>query len=296
MSAGLRSILFVPATNEHQVQKALGLDADGVVIDLEDAVATSEKAAARATVVRWAEHPRECRLYVRVNALGTPFGLRDLEAMAIPGIDGIVLPMAESGGDLSTADWALTQFEQERSLEVGGIELLPIIETATAIARVGEIIAASPRVRQAAFGAGDFCADIGMAWNGSNPALNAARFQLVLASREHRRQPPIDTAFVQVRDPDAFNAEAALAREMGFGGKFCIHPSQVEPANRTFSPSPEEVEGARKVWEAFVEAEAQGIAALVVDEKFVDYPVAKQARETLERAGEPVAEAGEVER
>jgi citrate lyase subunit beta/citryl-CoA lyase len=296
MTARLRSALFVPATNEHQIEKALGAGADGVVIDLEDAVARSEKAAARAAVARWSEHPRDCRLYVRVNALDTPFALRDLEAMALPGVDGIVLPMAAGGCDVRVADWVLSRLEEERGLAIGGIELLPIIETASAIANVREILAASPRVRRGAFGAGDFCADTGMAWVGSNPALAAARFQLVVACRDAGRQPPIDTAFVEVRDPDAYAAEAALAREMGFGGKFCIHPTQVEPANRAFSPSAAEVEKARRVWDAFVEAEAQGIAALVVDERFVDYPVARQARDTLERAGEPVGGPDEVAR
>jgi citrate lyase subunit beta / citryl-CoA lyase len=296
MTTRLRSALFVPGSKEHQIEKALGLGADGVVIDLEDAVATAEKADARANVIRWSEHPRECRLYVRVNSLGTPFALRDLEAMTLPGIDGIVLPMAENACDVRIADWALSKLEEERDLEVGRIELLPIVETATAIANAREIVGASSRIERAAFGAGDFCADLGMEWVTANPALVAARFDLVVACRDNGVQPPIDTAFTEVRDSDAYVVEAKLARQMGFGGKFCIHPGQVEHANRVFSPSPEEVAQARRVWEAFVESEAKGIAALVVDDKFVDYPVAKQARETLERAGEAVASPDEVTR
>jgi citrate lyase subunit beta/citryl-CoA lyase len=283
----LRSLLFVPSVDERRMEKALTLDADGIVFDLEDAVAVSEKPGARAAVARWMAAPRRGRLYVRVNAVGTPFALRDLDTVAAAaGVDGVVLPMAEGADDVRIADWALTQFERERGLDVGAIEILPLVETARGLDQRHDILGASPRVRRAAFGAGDWCANTGMAWTAGNPGLIAARFALAVASRSCDREPPIDTAFIDVRDQAAFAAEAEAARDLGYQGKFCIHPAQVEHANRIFSPSEEELERARTIWNGFVAGEASGVAALVIDDQFVDYPVAEQARAVLERAGE----------
>jgi citrate lyase subunit beta / citryl-CoA lyase len=282
----VRSLLFVPSVDERRMEKALAMDADGVVFDLEDAVAVSQKPGARGAVMRWMTAPRRGKLFVRVNAISTPFALRDLDTVASAGVDGVVLPMAESGCDVRIADWALTQFELERGLDAGSIEILPLVETARGLEARSEILSASARVRRAAFGAGDWCANTGMAWTTGNPGLLAARFALAVASRACDREPPIDTAFIDVRDQDAFTAEAVAARDLGFQGKFCIHPAQVEHANRIFSPSAEELERARAIWNGFLAAEDEGVAALVIDDQFVDYPVAYQARAVLERAGE----------
>jgi citrate lyase subunit beta/citryl-CoA lyase len=282
----LRSLLFVPSVDERRMEKALTMEADGIVFDLEDAVAVSEKPGARAAVARWMAAPRRGRLYVRINAVGTPFALRDLDTVAAGGVDGILLPMAEGAGDVRIADWALTQFERERDLEVGAIEILPLVETARGLDHRHDILGASPRVKRAGFGAGDWCANTGMAWTTANPGLIAARFALAVASRSCEREPPIDTAFTDIRDQAAFTAEAEAARDLGYQGKFCIHPAQVEHANRIFAPSEEELERARAIWNGFVAGEAGGVAALVIDDQFVDYPVAEQARAVLERAGE----------
>jgi citrate lyase subunit beta/citryl-CoA lyase len=274
----LRSLLFVPAGDEHRMRKALSLPADAVVFDLEDAVAVSEKPAAREVVRRWLREPRHGRLYVRINALRTPFALDDLLAIADAGLDGIVLPMAEGADDVRTADWLL-------SARAPGAEILPIIETARGLDAAREILAASARVRQGAFGGGDWCADTGMRWTTGNPGLVAARFAVAVASRAAGKRPPIDTAFADVRDQAAFTREAELALDLGFQGKFCIHPDQVEHANRVFGPSHEEIAQAREIWDRFAAAEAEGVAAIVVGDRFVDYPVARQALTVLERAG-----------
>jgi citrate lyase subunit beta/citryl-CoA lyase len=281
-----RSLLFVPAVDERRMEKALAMDADGVVFDLEDAVAVSEKPGARAAILRWKDAPRKGRLYVRINAVGTPFALRDLDTVAAAGVDGIVLPMAEDACDVRIADWALAQFERERELTAGAIEILPLVETARGLDAARDILSASPRVRRAAFGAGDWCANTGMVWTADNPGLMSARFALAVASRAADREPPIDTAFTDIRDQAAFTAEASRARDLGYQGKFCIHPAQVEHANRIFAPSDDEVARARTIWNGFVAGEAAGVAAMVIDDQFVDYPVAERARAVLVRAGE----------
>jgi citrate lyase subunit beta/citryl-CoA lyase len=229
---------------------------------------------------------------VRINALDTRFAHGDLAAVVVPGVDGVILPKGQNSADIQIADWVLGQWERERGLVAGGIEVLPIIETAKGLENVSQILAASRRVQRAAFGAGDWARDTGMAWVPGNPGLVAARFRLAVTSRALGKQPPVDTAFTGIRDGDGFTAEAIAARDLGYQGKFCIHPDQVALANSAFSPSPEEVARARAVWTAFAENEAKGIAAITVDGAFIDYPVAAQARMVLERAGEspPVVE------
>ncbi len=125
-----RTFLFAPGNHPRRVEKALTLGADAVILDLEDAVAVSEKAATRATVVAALGTPRRCRGYVRVNAVGTEWGFADLLAVVRPGVDGIVLPKVEGADQLRAVEWAVGALEREHGLSPGGIDLIPIIETA----------------------------------------------------------------------------------------------------------------------------------------------------------------------
>jgi citrate lyase subunit beta/citryl-CoA lyase len=286
MAIPLRSLLFAPANHARHVQKALTGEADGAILDLEDAVAVSEKPAARAAVRnlladRAAPYPRA---FVRINGLTTPFAYADLLAVVWPGLDGIVLPKSESATQIATADWLITQLERERDMPPGQIEILPIIETAAGLAQVDQIATASPRIQRLNFGAGDFTLDTRMIWAPGNPGLVWARVRVVVASRAANLAAPIDTVFANLHDADGLAAEAAQAKELGFGGKACIHPNQVATVHAIFTPTSQEVARARQIVAAFAEAEAQGVASLRVGELFVDYPVAARARLVLELA------------
>jgi hypothetical protein len=142
----LRSFLFAPGNHARRVEKALTLDADAVILDLEDAVATAEKPATRETIAAALERPRRGLLYVRVNAVDTEFCYGDLVAIVRPGLDGVILPKVESTAGLATVDWLLAQLERDRGLPPGGIDLIPIIETARGLDRLGAILAAGTRV------------------------------------------------------------------------------------------------------------------------------------------------------
>ncbi len=136
----LRTFLFAPGNHARRVEKALALGADAVILDLEDAVAIAEKEATRQTVLEALAQPRRCKGYVRVNALSTPWCLRDLMEMVQPGVDGIVLPKVESAADLRIADWLMGNLERDRGLPVGSIDLMPIIETAAGFAHLDRIL------------------------------------------------------------------------------------------------------------------------------------------------------------
>ncbi|WP_427184303.1 HpcH/HpaI aldolase/citrate lyase family protein [Bordetella bronchialis] len=276
-----RSFLFAPANHPRRVEKAFTLDADAVILDLEDACAISEKVASRAKVSEAIARPRRGRGYVRVNPLSTEFAYGDLTETVRPGLDGVVLPKVESAGDLSTADWLIRQMERERGMPEGGVDLIPIIETARGLAELPRMLGATPRVKRVAFGAGDFTLDLDLTWTRDEDELNAYRAQVVLHSRAAGIEAPLDTVWVNLQDPEGCAASARKARELGFQGKLCIHPDQVPVVNAAFSPTEAQIARARRVLDAFAQAEAQGSSAIQLDGQFIDYPIVYAARRVM---------------
>ncbi|MEN9418660.1 MAG: hypothetical protein RI988_2280 [Pseudomonadota bacterium] len=279
-----RSLLFAPGNHARRVEKCLTLEADAVILDLEDAVPQAEKAATRAVVVQALSRPRRCLGYVRVNALGTPWALGDFLAVVAAGVDGIVLPKVESASDLRTGEWLIDSLERERGLPADSIDLIPIIETAAGFANMAAIAAASRRTRRLAFGAGDFTLDIGLAWSADETELLPYRSQFVVQSRAAGLEPPLDTVWVSLDDPEGFRRSAQRACSLGFQGKLCIHPDQVPVVNASFAPTPRELAHARRVIEAFEQAQREGLAAIQVDGQFVDYPIVYRAQRLVARA------------
>jgi citrate lyase subunit beta/citryl-CoA lyase len=284
MSA-LRSFLFAPGNHARRVEKALTLPADAVILDLEDAVAIAEKPAARPFVVDTFSRPRHGKLYVRINALTTDWCFGDLSAIVQPGLDGIILPKVEDAGQLKTADWLIGSLERERGLPQGGIDLIPIIETALGVRNLDPIAGAGTRVRHLAFGAGDYTLDMGMVWSRDEVELLPARVAVVTASRAAGIEPPLDTVWADLRDADGFVQSAKRAAALGFQGKMCIHPDQVAATNAAFSPDDATLAKARLVVAAFEQAERQGLASIQLDGQFIDYPIVQRARRVLAQGG-----------
>jgi len=278
-----RSLLFVPATSPHKAEKAFASAADGVILDLEDAVAVAEKPQARLTAAQLLNSRLNTLVFLRVNATTTPYCFDDLHVAAAAEIDGIVLPKAESAAELAMVDWLLAQLEAKAGRPVGGIEIMPIVETARGLAAAAEIAQASPRLRRLAFGAVDLALDMDIDIADEAGAMAHARFMLALASRQAGLQGPMDTVFVDIRDPDGLRASAMRARAMGFSGKCCIHPAQLDVVNAVFTPSEADLLRAREIVAAFEQAEAAGAAAVSVGGAMVDYPVYEKARRVLAR-------------
>ena len=277
----LRSFLFAPGNHARRVEKALSLDADAVILDLEDAVATAEKRATRDAVMSALARPRRALLYVRVNAVDTEFCYGDLAVIVRPGLDGVILPKVESAAGLATADWLLAQLEREQGLTPRTIDLVPIIETARGLNQIDAILAAGTRVKRIAFGAGDFTLDVNMAWSRSEAELAYARAKIVTASRAAGIEAPFDTVWVDLTDEEGLEASARTALGFGFQGKMCIHPNQIAVVNRVFTPGEAEVAFAERVAAAFAWAEAEGSAAIQLDGKFIDYPIVYRAQRVL---------------
>lgn len=277
----LRSLLFAPGSDLYKVDKALSLNADAVILDLEDAVAVSEKVRARSLVLDVLGRTGLKDIYVRVNGVNTNWIVGDLMAVVGGRPSGIMLPKAEYAEEIKRVDWLISQLEREYGLPHGEIDLIPLIESARGIMNAFEIAANCPRVKRVAFGAVDYTLDIGTKLSGQGSEIFYARSHLVVASRAADIEGPIDTVYPNIKDAAGLENECVQVRNLGFQGKLVIHPAQLEPVNNIFSPAPEEINYAAKVVWAFDEAEAQGIAAVQVEGKFIDYPVAAWARRVL---------------
>jgi len=287
MSTGpSRTFLFAPGDHPRRAEKVMQVGADAAILDLEDAVAISAKVTARDAVNAQLERPRNCRGYVRVNAFDTQWCFGDIQAVVRPRLDGIVLPKLEEPGQLTAVDWMIGALEAERGQPAGGIDVMPIVETARGLVALRDLArcaAALPsrRVRRIAFGAGDYTTDLGITWTLGEEELAPARSEFVVASRAAGLEPPIDTVFIELRETEAFAASCTRGVVLGFQGRMCIHPDQVAVANAAYSPPAAEVERARKIVAAFAEAEAKGLASIQVDGRFVDYPIVQRAERIL---------------
>ncbi len=281
MARPLRSFLFAPATDLRKVDKALSLDADAVILDLEDAVAVSEKVRARSMVVDVLSRVGRPGIYVRVNGCNTPWVVGDILAVVGNRPAGIMLPKAECAEDVRRVDWLIGQLEREYGLPDARIELIPLVESARGVTGAHQVAASCPRVKRLAFGAVDYTLDMGINLTGTGNELFYARSQIAVASRAAGIEGAIDTVYVNLKDEAGLREECRVVRELGFSGKLVIHPGQIAPVNEIFSPCQSEIDYAAKVTRAFDEAEARGIAAVQVDGKFIDYPVAAWARNVL---------------
>ena len=285
-----RSCLSVPGSSAPMLAKAPQRGADEVIIDLEDAVAASAKDEARDTVVAALQEPQYdgVRTAVRVNGARTPWCHSDVIAMASleRGPASLIVPKVESAGDLAFVERLLDGVEAAAGLARAPMRVQALIETAAGVARLDEIAGASPRLDSLILGYADLSASLGRA-AGARAELDSWRAiqdALLVAARTHDVA-AIDGPFLGIAVDDDFRAAAQRARDMGFDGKWAIHPAQVAALNELFTPSQEEVSHARAVISALQEAERSGGAgAVALDGQMLDEAVRVAALRVLARA------------
>ncbi len=265
-----RSFLFVPANRPERFDKALASGAHAVIVDLEDAVPVAEKNSARNALGRWLSETKP--VLIRINGAHTEWFERDVQLARASGCAGIMLPKAEAPDQIAAA-----------RTTIGDKPVLPIVETATGIARM-DGIACCPGVLRLVLGTIDLQVDLGIA--GDDDALAFFRSRLVLASRLAELAAPVEGVTTAIDDAERLRADTDRARRFGFGAKLCIHPRQIGVVNAAFAPTPEEVAWARRVLAAT--AASRG-AAVQVDGGMVDAPVIVKAeaivREHERRSG-----------
>jgi citrate lyase subunit beta / citryl-CoA lyase len=272
-----RSVLYMPGANERALEKAAGLPADALILDLEDAVAPDAKAEARDRVCEAATSGRygNRELTVRVNGIGTAWHDDDLRAVAAVGPAAVVVPKVDSADAVHAI---------EKALEAGGAPdhtaIWAMIETPVAMLHAEQVCAASDRLTVLVMGTNDLAKELQAEHVPRRGPLLTGLGLSLLAARATGKV-ILDGVYNDIKDAEGFEAECVQGRQMGFDGKTLIHPSQLEPCNRVFAPTAEEVERAGRIIAAFEQAEAEGRGVVTVDGRMVENLHVEQARRTL---------------
>ena len=272
-----RSVLYMPGANERALEKAKGLDADALILDLEDAVAPDAKAEARARVcelvLAGAYGTKE--VAIRANGLDTDWHAADLAAIAAAGPAAVVVPKVNSVADVHAI---------EDGLEKGGApdatKIWAMVETPVAMLHAEEIAAASERLTVLVMGTNDLAKELHAEHvPGRHPLVTGLGLALLAARATGKVI--LDGVYNDIKNEDGFRAECQQGREMGFDGKTLIHPSQIDPCNEVFAPSEAELASAEKIIAAFTEAEAEGKGVVTVDGRMIENMHVDNTRRTL---------------
>lgn len=289
----LRSLLFVPANSWRMITTAATEAGDAVILDLEDACPVAEKETgrvfARDSIPMLKEKGLE--VFVRINGFETGWTEEDLSYVVVPDLDGVMLPKSESKDDMARLDQLLQGEEKKKGVEANRIVILPLLETPKGIARVAEIISGSPRVIGVSFGAGDYSREIGAGMGVTSLSAedfflmaSYPRAALALAARAAGVLAIDSPFFGLVIDTESLSKEARKVKLMGFTGKLLTHPRHVEPVNKAFSPSKEEVEFATRVIKAYEEAKAKGLGATSLGGRMIDHGSYRRALSLISTA------------
>jgi len=259
-------MLYMPGSNTRALEKAKTLAADGLILDLEDAVAPDSKVEARANVVAAAASGGYGRreVLIRTNGLNTPWGYADIEAAATSGCDGILLPKVES---------ADTVRQVEALMDAKGapetMSLWCMMETPLGMLHAAEIAATSPRLGGFVMGTSDLAKDLHCHHTPMRLPMITSLGLCLLAARAHGLA-ILDGVYLDLNDAEGFAAACQQGLELGFDGKTLIHPKTVAAANAAFAPSESEVDWSRRIIEAHADAEKAGKGVVVVDGKLVE--------------------------
>ena len=280
-------MLYLPGNNPNMLTRGYLFGSDGVVLDLEDAVAMVEKDTARLLVSKYLKQGEfgSCYVSVRINGVDTEYWKDDLAAI-VPNkrLDGIRVPKVEDAGTVKIIDEDLSRLEEKNGLPVGKLTLHCLLETAHGIWNAYEIAKASPRIEAIIPGGEDLRADLNTNRSDDSTELEWARRMLVFAARAAGVE-PLDTVFPRITDDEGLRKETEFIKQLGFSGKSIIHPNQIKIIHDIFTPTEAEIAKAQKIIAAAKEAAERGQGAVTVDGKMVDIPVVKRAEYTLVRAG-----------
>ena len=283
-----RSWMFVPGHRQKMIDKALGLGSDAIMLDIEDGVAPGEKDTARKLIAAALGRERLRRSparFVRINAIGHERMAADLEAVLRPGLDGLVLPKVETPEEVLKVAAILKEREPAVKVERGGVKFLVAIESPKGLLNAPAIAASTDRVIGLMFGAEDYGRELGLPTSREGEArdLIYARSAMVVAAASAHVQ-AVDGVWVDLQDGDGLLGFARQSRRLGFSGMSLIHPSQIDPINGVFSPTPEEIDYSQRVVQAYDEAVARGDGSIAFGGQLIDRPIVERARRTLEMA------------
>lgn len=293
-----RSMLFIPANSWRMIMRATTEMQDAIILDLEDAVPVAEKETGRVFARDSISFLKSkgIDVFVRVNSLGTGLTKEDLRYVVVKDLDGIILPKSESKEEIIKLDRLIREEEERKKLTPDMILIIPLIESPKGVLNVLEIAKASKRVAALSFGAGDFLRELGEGFAIARlspdeyfPMILYARSRISIAARVVG-VPAIDTPFFGLLiDVEGLIRESSRVKLLGFKGKLLIHPRHIEPVNKVFSPSKEDIEFSKQMIKAYKEAEAKGLGAASFGGRMIDYAMVSMGEDILARA-EAIAE------
>ena len=285
MTKAVRSMLYIPGNNPGMIQRCSYFGADSVLLDIEDAVAISEKDAARNLVAHALATLDFGDVYmtVRINGADTRFFEKDLEAIIPSRPDAVRLPKTQQANDVKHIDEMITKLEKTHNIEHGTIAIHAMLETAKGIVNAVEIANSSPRVKALTLGGQDLAADIGVRRTKEGTEILYARSTVVMAAKAAGIG-AFDTVFTDINDSVGLLDESRFIVNLGFTGKAAIHPSQIPVIHEAFRPAEKDVIKALRIVYAAREADQKGIGVYTVDGKMVDGPVVRQSEKVVELA------------
>lgn len=284
----MRSWMFVPGNSQKMIDKAYASAADAIMLDLEDGVVPEMKAGARPTVAAALRQPSAARSparFVRVNGAQTKDLPLDLDAVVVPGLQGLTVPKVESVDEVRFVADRVARLEKERGLADGTVRLMLAIETAKGLFAAPSLASASPRVVGLMFGAEDFSTDVGLATirTGIAREFLYARSMIVYAAAS-AGVISVDAVWPDLKDLDGLKRDSEMGRALGFLGKSMVHPSHIDVVNEAFTPTAAEVEFARGLMTEFEKAVAEGKGSISFAGKLVDRPIYARAVGTVKLA------------
>lgn len=279
-----RTMLFMPGNNPGMLQTADTFGADSVIFDLEDAVALTEKDAARILVTEAMKTMSygDTEVVIRINPLSSPFAMEDIDKMARLKPDAILLPKA-TPEDISVLEKELERIEKEEGFEIGELKVHALVETAYGVETVYETLKSSKRIEAVLLGGEDLAADLAVKRTRDSDELFYARTKIVNACKALKID-AVDTPFTDTNDYEGLEADSRKAKMLGFTGKLAINPRQIDTIHNVYSPTKQEINHAMRVMSAKEDAEKDGLGVFSLDGKMVDLPIINRAIQTLEIA------------
>ncbi|MDF7667369.1 citrate (pro-3S)-lyase subunit beta [Orbaceae bacterium ESL0727] len=281
-----RSMLFIPGANAAMLSTSFVYKPDSIMFDLEDAVSVKEKDSARLLVAQTLQLPiykqSGIETVVRINALNTPYGLKDLEAVVRAGVEVVRLPMTNSADDIHELEAHVERIEKECGRPVGSTKLMAAVESALGVVNAVSIATSSPRLMGIALAAFDYLVDM-QTERGDGTELFYARCAVLHAARVGKID-AFDVVYGNVNDDEGFIKEATFAKKLGFNGKSLINPRQIDLLHNIYAPTAKELDYAKKVVAAAEEGEKAGLGVISLNGKMIDAPIITRAQSIIELA------------
>lgn len=279
----MRSLMFVPAHNEKLMASATRVDADILLLDIEDSVQPVEnKQIARNKAIKYIKEGKfkGRHVFPRINDRESGQLLKDVTQLSICGVDGFMYPKAKTGKDIYFFDKLLETIEYEKGIEIGTYKIIPLIETASAVMNVQSICSASKRVIAIAYGSEDFITDLGGIHDKEHQSLFTPRAMIAMGARA-QNVIPIDTVHVRVKDLEDLEKNLELSIKLGFEGMLVLNPMELDLVHKYYSPTEEQVKHSQDILKYDEEAKQEGKGVAIINGKFIGPPFVAKAKKIL---------------